>query len=421
MLHHIGSGEGENPAFACKCHGFTCPNEKDKLHSRRPIDENGMQPDLATPTARLYELTSATCPILSIFAHIGLIRRAKTDDTVDARFDGFLQVLRDNIWYFLERAHVRILVSIMESFADHRESSGAGTAACAFIRMERIARMVSEEKEDLRKKSLGIIEGMRSTCVTAPDAAINLFRRLHSILYWHPLLWLVFYEILKFDLEAPDHTFKRCDNLKYYEVYDFPESKIVTFVKRYLQPSTANTKYLDLYSDHHQKHLRVGRGYGGGWNFPDRDVNFLLAHGCSDIIDFGCGLGNKNNAFFTWTKYDPSVPKYSTIPYRSHSGLISYDVLEHIPENELPITAEWLELLASRCMVLGISTRPAGEERGTLPNGENAHCTVHSPEWWITRIEELLPEFEVLRSFPSNNYVVLHLKRLPRQELATSS
>jgi hypothetical protein len=239
---------------------------------------------------------------------------------------------------------------------------------------------------------------------------------MHSTLYWHPLLWLVFYEILKFDLESEDHTFKRCDNLEYYKVFDFPMSKVVAYAHRYLQPSTANTKYFDLYFNHHRQHA-----YGGAANFPDRDVNFLLTNGCSDIIDFGCGQGNRKNSFFIWTKYDPSVPEYNKIPRRSFPGLVSYDVLEHIPEDELPVTAEWLELLASECMVLGISTRPACQERGILENGENAHCTVQTADWWVAKIRELLPGFEMVRSFPSKGYTVLHLKRLAKQDSASSS
>lgn len=415
MLHHASTSDESLP-LACKCHGCDCPNEKDKRHPYRPIDENGINVDLSTTTERLYELTSSTCPILNVFARIAIVRRAKTDPTIDFRYADFRRFLRKNIWYLLDRAHTRILVSIMETFADFQETQAAGTAACTFIRMERLARMASVQKDDIRKKSLGMIEGMRPTCVTAPDTVINTFRRLHSVLYWHPLLWLVFYEILHFDMESEDHTFRRCDNLEYYKVFDFPMSKVMAYAYRYLQPSTVNTKYFDLYFDHHRQ-----QAYGGAANFPDRDVNFLLSNGCNDIIDFGCGRGNRKNNFFVWTKYDPCVLEYSKIPRRSFPGLVSYDVLEHIPENELPIAAEWLELMTAECMVLGISCRPAGPERGILGNGENAHCTVHNADWWFTKVKKLLPEFEIAQSSPSKNYTVLHLKRLPKEEAASSS
>jgi hypothetical protein len=409
MLHHDA-----NSQFVCKYHGFACPNEKDKQrqHPYRPIDENGVGVSHSTTTERLYQLTSSTCPILNIFAQIGIIRRAKTNPNIVYNQDVFYEFLRANIWYLLDRAHVRILISIMETFADFEKTQSAGTAACAFIRMERLARMVSIQKTELKKKSLGVIEGMRPTCATAPDTIINLFCRLHSTLFWHPLLWLVFDKILQFDLESEDHTFKRCDNLEYYKVFNFPTSKAVSHARKYLSPSTINTKYLDLYLHHHRQHA-----YGRAAHFPKRDANFLLSNGCTDIIDFGCGQGNRNNIFFTWTRYDPCVPEYSKIPNRSFSALISYDVLEHVPENELLIVARWLELLTIECMVLGISTRSAI----VLANGENAHCTIRGATWWDSKITELLPEFRIIRSFPLNNYLVLHLKRLPKASEAASS
>ena len=408
MLYHTDRSDW----LICKLHGTNCANEKDGNHSFRPVDTFLNDVTLSTTTEYLIELSKSTCLILNIFSRIAVLRRSKSDLTIVQDFVGFKQVLRQNIWYFLNMAHARILVSILETFADNSESAAAATAATILIRTERMARMVSYKKKDLHK----IKNEMRRTCVTAPDTVINTFKRLRSTLYWHPLVWLVFYQILKFDMESEDHTFHRCDNLKYYEIYDFPFSTVSDYVREFLQPSTINSKYQKLYLDQHRLNA-----YGGATRFPKRDIDFLLNNRCLDLLDFGCGQGNRNHKPFEWHRYDPCFLNHNTIPDRSFSGVISYDVLEHIPEDELVVTCRWLEIFAEKCIVLGIACCSApSQERGLLINGENSHCTVKPPYWWLDKLREFLPEFDVLNSFQSDDYVTVHLKRSPRHDSSNS-
>src|SRR5690606_32374080 len=78
------------------------------------------------------------------------------------------------------------------------------------------------------------------------------------------------------------------------------------------------------------------------------------------IIDYGCGksqlsdllanrLGIKN------VKYDPAIPNISKLPSGKFDLLINTDVLEHIPEGELPILLGEMSLLSEKAF-FSIST-----------------------------------------------------------------
>ena len=64
---------------------------------------------------------------------------------------------------------------------------------------------------------------------------------------------------------------------------------------------------------------------------------------------------------------------YDTLPDGPFDGVISTDVLEHIPEEHLPETFDQIFSRAERFVFLAICTRKA---IAILPSGENAHCTL---------------------------------------------
>ena len=96
------------------------------------------------------------------------------------------------------------------------------------------------------------------------------------------------------------------------------------------------------------------------------------------------------------TCYDPGYAPFSELPNGRFDGVICTDVLEHIPEEDLPWILE--ELFAyARVFVFGnIANYPA---RKHLPNGENAHCTIKPRPWW----EELIGG--IAKGFPNTRYV----------------
>ena len=104
------------------------------------------------------------------------------------------------------------------------------------------------------------------------------------------------------------------------------------------------------------------------------------------LLDFGCGKGQQ---YSKWkhhedmgimpTLYDPAVPEFETLPDGPFDGIISTDVLEHIPEEQIPETINMITKRADKFVFLAIATSPA---IAILPNGENAHCTLKPMSWW---------------------------------------
>lgn len=116
------------------------------------------------------------------------------------------------------------------------------------------------------------------------------------------------------------------------------------------------------------------------------------------ILDFGCGQSKLLDVLCkvvgaTGTRYDPAIPEFSEIPSRTHDLLTNIDVLEHVPEDHLD---ELIGQMASLCgnAIIVIDTTEAEK---TLPNGENAHCTVRPHEWWHKTLSKHFEYVEPIR------------------------
>ena len=117
------------------------------------------------------------------------------------------------------------------------------------------------------------------------------------------------------------------------------------------------------------------------------------------ILDYGCGKGQQyrpmpvsnsegaivaNSIQDYWgvdeiNLYDPGVEAFWDLPEGTYDGVISTDVLEHVPESDIPwVVAEQFSL-ANKFVFANIACYPA---LATLPDGSNAHVTVKNPEWW---------------------------------------
>jgi hypothetical protein len=71
------------------------------------------------------------------------------------------------------------------------------------------------------------------------------------------------------------------------------------------------------------------------------------------------------------------------VPQQKFDGVISTDVLEHCPEEDLPWILDEIFGYAAAFVYLNVACFAA---RKTLPNGENAHVTVRPGEWWHERV-----------------------------------
>jgi hypothetical protein len=77
--------------------------------------------------------------------------------------------------------------------------------------------------------------------------------------------------------------------------------------------------------------------------------------------------------------YDPCFRPYSNLPKGPFDAVVSTDVLEHCPEEDIPWIVEEIFGFAERCVYTNIACYPAMKH---LPNGENAHCTIKPLAWW---------------------------------------
>ena len=77
--------------------------------------------------------------------------------------------------------------------------------------------------------------------------------------------------------------------------------------------------------------------------------------------------------------YDPGYGPHSSLPDGKFDGAVCTDVLEHCPEEDLAWILDEILGYAEKFAYLNVACFPA---RKSLPNGENAHATVRSPDWW---------------------------------------
>ena len=92
--------------------------------------------------------------------------------------------------------------------------------------------------------------------------------------------------------------------------------------------------------------------------------------------------------------YDPGYAPFSE-PYENGcEGVISTDVVEHIPHEDIPWVLDEMFSQAQKFVFVVAVCYPA---KNILPNGENAHCTVEQPDWWRAQMELTARHFPGVR------------------------
>jgi len=133
----------------------------------------------------------------------------------------------------------------------------------------------------------------------------------------------------------------------------------------------------------------------------DPIAKLVARHQPATLLDYGSGKaglyepapGEPEDSRFkripAWgdvrvTCYDPGYDPFSG-PYADHyDAVISTDVLEHIPAEDIPWVLHRLFGLAGRFVYLVAACYPA---KKIMPDGTNAHCTIRPPEWWAAQLE----------------------------------
>lgn len=93
--------------------------------------------------------------------------------------------------------------------------------------------------------------------------------------------------------------------------------------------------------------------------------------------------------------YDAGRPDTERFLAQKYDAVICTDVLEHCDKQDLPWIVRELFGSARRAVFATIATYPAVKH---LPNGENAHCTLESSDWWSALF------VDAARDFPGINY-----------------
>jgi len=129
------------------------------------------------------------------------------------------------------------------------------------------------------------------------------------------------------------------------------------------------------------------------------------------VLDYGCGQGNLTDFFRDELgsrvyKYDPAIPEYSTLPEEKMDLVTNTDVLEHIPQEEIPAVLSAIRQKSDHVFFC-IHLSHAHE---ILSNGENAHCTVKPAFWWRRIIEEQFGRACIVPSLYDNTCCVITWK-----------
>jgi hypothetical protein len=175
------------------------------------------------------------------------------------------------------------------------------------------------------------------------------------------------------------------------------------------QPSPRYQRLVELYRGMHTEGERF-LGLSPEHTFPGKSlppqahhIRRLLAEtGAQGLLDYGSGKGqqyrywpyrdaegnNHPNVQAYWGVpvhcYDPAYTPCSTLPEGRFDGVICTDVLEHVPEEDVPWVVDELFGYAHLFVFANVACFPAGKR---LPNGQNAHCTVKPVKWWCREFE----------------------------------
>ncbi len=122
-----------------------------------------------------------------------------------------------------------------------------------------------------------------------------------------------------------------------------------------------------------------------------------------DILDYGCGKGILgNNMPFAIKEYDPAFEKKSALP-RPADIVVCTDVLEHIEPEYLDNVLNHLQDLTRKIGFFTVATRPALK---TLPDGRNAHLSLHDIGWWLPKFLERFTLFMV-QNFNNQEFLII--------------
>jgi hypothetical protein len=105
-------------------------------------------------------------------------------------------------------------------------------------------------------------------------------------------------------------------------------------------------------------------------------------------LDYGCGenkLAESLKAEIRISGYDPGIPERSKMP-KPCDMVVCTDVLEHVEPSKLDAVLDHIWRLTGRVGYFVIDLKAAN---AILPDGRNAHLSLHPAEWWLDKLHQV--------------------------------
>ena len=163
-------------------------------------------------------------------------------------------------------------------------------------------------------------------------------------------------------------------------------------------------------------------GYGTGGAFGKKILEFSKGR---FVLDYGCGKGGlvrylQHNGVdavgydpyvFEWRKKPPKISHSTTESFCLPDVIVSTDLLEHIPEDELDEVLIGMLDYKPDLMFHVVSNRKASQ---ILPDGSNAHATIKDSDWWLRRFETAFSGYAVkqVEHNEKNNFTTYFMELL---------
>ena len=98
-----------------------------------------------------------------------------------------------------------------------------------------------------------------------------------------------------------------------------------------------------------------------------------------DAPDFEPKTNQSAKQFFKIERVHSFEPARGLMEKKKSDCVVCVDVLEHIYIEDIPKVIKELFSLSKKLLIVNVACYKAA---ALLPNGENAHITVRSPDWW---------------------------------------